>query len=106
MVTRELFELLYGVPAIWALDQKAIKEQSPRLKKLADFFNNLHQSIFLLPLTEFIWLSEDKLLQQTTFDNNKVQVIANFSSEKRNNIPAHSLVVRWTEEKKEIFYTP
>ncbi len=106
MVTRELFELLYGIPAIWALDQKAIKEQSPRLKKLADFFAILHQSIFLLPLTEFIWLSEDKLLQQTTFGNNKVQVIANFSSEKRNNIPAHSLVARWTKEKKEIFYTP
>jgi hypothetical protein len=103
---RELLELLYGVPSIWALDQKAIKQQSAHLKKLGNFFAIFHPSIFLLPLSEFSWLSEDKMLQQTIFGHNEVLVIANFSAETRQEIPAFSVRVTWAEQNKSVIYTP
>lgn len=102
---KELFELLYGVPSIWALDRKAIKDHSAKLKKLSKFFDLLHEAIFLEPLTSFKWLSADKLVQQTNFGD-KVQVTANFSSTERHGVPAKAIVAYWMKEKKEIIYLP
>lgn len=100
LVTKtELFELLYGVAPIWSLDMKEIKEHRARLKKLSEFFSELHNSIFLEPLSEFLWLSEDRLLQQTTFGN-KVRITANFSSTERNGIPAQSIQAVWLADNK------
>jgi hypothetical protein len=75
---RLLLELLYGSPSIWAMDRRQIREHAPLLAKLAAFFEPLHREIGLRPLTSFEWLSSDRLVQRTRFDD--VTITANFAS--------------------------
>jgi hypothetical protein len=41
------------------------------------FFSPLHRELGLLPLTEFAWLTPDRLVQRTVFGD-RVGVVANF----------------------------
>src|SRR5262249_31881664 len=87
---------LYGVPSIWALDLKDLKVHGHRLKKLSTFFNRLHHAIALKPLTDFKWLTEDRLIQQVTFGDSLI-LTANFSQKPFENIPPESLRVKGLE---------
>ncbi|EKE09789.1 MAG: hypothetical protein ACD_16C00105G0002 [uncultured bacterium] len=94
---REILELLYGIPSIWALDLKDLKTHGAHLKKLSAFFDRLHSAIALKPLANFKWLTEDHLIQQVTFGD-FVILTANFSQEPFKGIPPESLQVNWIEE--------
>ncbi len=100
---REILELFYGVPSIWALDLEDLKNYGPHLKALASFFNRLHHAIALQPLTEFKWLTEDRLVQQINFGE-AVILRANFSDRIFEGIPPESLQVKWLNEDASEFY--
>lgn len=105
MEKRLLIGFLYGVPSIWSLDIKQIKDYSNNLKKVTSFFENYHKKISGIQMTKFSYLTEDKLLQQTQFSD-IATVTANFSNKIYNNIPANSIEVYYIKENKKEIFTP
>lgn len=77
--TRQLLELVYGVPSIWAMDRRQLQESRGMLTKLAQFFEPIHRRIGTLPLESFEWLTADRLVQRTNFGS-EVVLTANFGS--------------------------
>ncbi|MEK7766012.1 MAG: glycoside hydrolase, partial [bacterium] len=77
IVSSALMEQLYNVPALYHLT----KGEFARIKKglLAHyrFFSPLHRRLGLQPLTEFRWLTPDRLVQRTTFGDGTT-LTANF----------------------------
>lgn len=102
---RVLFEILYGIPSMWSLDIKTIQKNKLELKKYASFFDEFHKKIAQEPLTNFLYLTEDKTVQQTTFGKD-VKVTANFSELKFKNIPPKSLEIFYLNENRRVIYTP
>jgi hypothetical protein len=76
---RQLLELLYGVPSIWAMDRRQLRESGAALAKLMEFFDPLHRRIGTAPLTDFEWLTADRLVQRTKFGN-EAALTVNFGS--------------------------
>ena len=103
--TRLLTELLYGVPTMWSLDVKQIKDYATDLKKITSFFQNYHKKIAGSQLTNFTYLTNDKLVQQTQFGT-IAKTIVNFSNQPYKNIPAKSLEVFYINENKKEIFTP
>ena len=64
--TVELLELLYNVPPLYHLNRPVFAKEKADLKRHYDFFSPLHRELALQPLTDFRWLSEDKLVQTTS----------------------------------------
>jgi hypothetical protein len=77
--TRQLLELLYGVPSMWVMDKRLLREWQPTLTPLLAFFRPLHERIATLPLTSFEWLTPDRLVQRTRFGD-EVRLTANFGA--------------------------
>lgn len=102
---RELLELFYGVPSIWSLDLEDIEKHGIHLKKLYNFFSPLHKVIATEELKSFMWLDEERKIQQIVFGDN-VKLIANFSDKHFESIPANTLELHWLVEDKKEYYTP
>lgn len=102
---RLLIGLLYGVPSIWSLDIKQIKDYSKDLKKISAFFQAYHKKIGGVQLTKFSYLTEDKLVQQTQFGEIATATV-NFSNRIYNNIPANSIEIFYIKENKKEIFTP
>ncbi len=92
--TRQLFELLYGVPSIWAMDRRALREARQPFTALLKFFAPLHGRIATLPLTSFEWLTPDRLVQRTRFAN-QVTLTANFGARPFEGVGAGCIAARW-----------
>jgi hypothetical protein len=102
---RELLELFYGIPSIWALDLQDVKKYSEKLKKLFSFFSPLHRIIATEPIISFAWLSEDHLIQQINFGDT-VQLTANFSDSIFEDLPPKSLQAYWLKTQNKEMYIP
>ncbi|HEV7843278.1 MAG TPA: glycoside hydrolase [Pyrinomonadaceae bacterium] len=102
---RTLLQLLYNVPSLWSLDQKAIKEHGERIKALNEFFAPLHRRIGAKPLTQFRWLTIDRMVQQTRFAD-EVELTANFSERAYPNIPPLCIEAHWLKENRRQRYCP
>jgi hypothetical protein len=74
---RELLELLYGVPSIWAMDRRQLQDSGALLAKLLPFFAPIHSRIGKVPLTSFEWLTPDRKVQRTKFAG-EITLTANF----------------------------
>lgn len=93
VVPRTLFSLLYGVPTIWNLDRKALRDHGPRLAALASFFAPFHRRIATLPLEAFTYLSPDRRVQRVRFGD-AVEVTANFANDERAGVGSGCVEVR------------
>jgi len=102
VVPRTLLALLYGVPTIWNLDRKALREHGPRLAALARFFAPLHRRIVTLPLEEFAYLSPDRQVQRVRFGD-KLEVTANFADEERAGVGGGCVEVRTRDVERATF---
>lgn len=91
-VRRQLLDLLYGTPSIWAADRKVLVEWQAPLAALSKFFDALHRRIALRPLTSFEWLSADRLVQRTRFGDS-ISLTANFGATPFEGLPAGCLRV-------------
>jgi hypothetical protein len=78
--TRELLELLYGVPPLYHLNLDEWAKRRQLITAHYAFFSPLHRSAGLLPMSDFQWLSEDRLVQRTVFGG-ELDLIANFRAE-------------------------
>lgn len=78
--TVELLELLYNVPPLYHMNLAEFEKHKERMKAHYGFFAPLHRDLGLLPLTDFEWLSADRMVQRTAFGD-RVEMVANFTEE-------------------------
>lgn len=78
--TRELMEILYLVPPMYHLNRENWPKRRGRLLKHLAFWGPLHRELATAPLTRFVCLSEDRLVQRTTFQSSggEVTITVNF----------------------------
>ena len=107
--TVELTELLYMVAPMYHLNLDEFRKQQGKLKRHYDYFSPLHREVGFSRMTDFGWLSEDRLVQRTIFDD-RVELVANFSEKAHvydgSSIPARAVVARWKNSGKRKTYTP
>ena len=63
----ELLELLYNVAPLYHLNLAELKKHGDRIKRHYDFFSPLHRELALEAMTDFEWLTPDRMVQRTTF---------------------------------------
>jgi hypothetical protein len=109
MATDELLELLYGVPPLYNLNLEEFAKHKERIVAHYRFFSPLHREIALLPMTDFSWLTPDRLVQRTVFGD-RVEVVANFATRdfayQSAVVPARGVLVRWRESGRVSTYVP
>jgi hypothetical protein len=65
--TVALLEQLYNVPPLYHLNLSEWKKHQGHILKHYAFFSPLHRELALQPMTGFEWLTDDRLVQRTTF---------------------------------------
>lgn len=104
-----LTELLYMVPPMYHLNLDEFDKHLVTMKRYYAFFSPLHRQAGFAPMTDFAWLCDDRLLQRTVFGD-RIEMIANFSTETRsyNNhrIPPRSIMAHDRFENKTEIFTP
>lgn len=107
--TVELTELLYMVPPMYNLNLDEFDKHRETMKRHYAFFSPLHRRVGFAPMTDFAWLSDDRLLQRTVFGD-RIEMIANFSTEtksyKNHTIPPRSIMANDIHENKTEIFTP
>jgi hypothetical protein len=78
----ELTQLLYNVPPLYHLSADTLKQRLPVIARQDRFFKPLHERLATEAMTDFRWLTEDRLVQQTTFADG-TRLVANFDVRER-----------------------
>jgi len=78
----ELTQLLYNVPPLYHLSADTLKQRLPVIARQDGFFRPLHERLATEAMTDFRWLTEDRLVQQTTFADG-TRLVANFDVRER-----------------------
>ncbi len=103
-----LTEMLYQCPPLYHLNLDALKKRRATIKKHYDFFSPVHRQVGFAAMTDFAWVSNDRLVQRTVFDDH-VEIIANFgpSRWKRGDleVPARSVTARWRDNGRTLSFT-
>jgi hypothetical protein len=103
--TRQLLEIVAGTPSLWALDRKTLADWRGPFVALRDFFEPLHRRIGTRRLTAFEWLTPDRRVQRSRFED-VVEITANFGATGFEEIAPGCLRVRWIEDKKSAAFCP
>ncbi len=78
--TVALLEQLYNVPPLYHLNLSEWEKHKGHILKHYAFFSPLHRELALLPMTGFEWLTDDRLVQRTTFGDGTT-ITANFGDQ-------------------------
>ncbi|MDX8336797.1 glycoside hydrolase [Candidatus Cetobacterium colombiensis] len=70
--------ILYNVPPVYHLDRKTLAQNKDKIVNYFKNFSPLHRKLTLEEMTGFSYLSQDMLVQKTTFSNGN-EIIVNFS---------------------------
>ncbi len=107
--TVAMTELLYMAPPLYHMNLDEFAKHGEAMKNHYEFFSPLHRELGFARMTSFDWLSSDRLLQRTTFDD-RVELIANYSTEARLSdgvtIPGRSFLARWKQTGASRLHTP
>ncbi len=103
--TRQLIELLSGTPSIWAMDRKVLADWRPTFSALHRFFEPLHARIATRRLTAFEWLTPDRRVQRTRFED-VVEITANFGASPFEDVAPGCLRARWLAENRVEAFCP
>jgi len=107
LATTALLEQLYNVPPLYHLTVDEFTKQRERVVAHYRFFSPLHRRLATRAMTDFRWLSDDRLVQKTVFTDG-TEVIANFGKTpvdvEGSQVPAGTVVSRWNAETAS--YTP
>lgn len=79
---RELTQLLHNVAPTYHLSAGSLSERIPIIQRQYGVFRKLHEALALQALTGFAYLSDDKLIQRTTFADGS-QVTVNYDEKAR-----------------------
>ncbi len=92
-----LTEMLYQCPPLYHLNLDEWRKHRAYILKQYAFWSPIHRAVGFEPMTDFVWLSADRLVQKTVF-NGRVELIANFSDHEFTagdyRVPARSVIVR------------
>jgi hypothetical protein len=109
VVNDALIEALYQVPPLYHLNLREWRRLRDQIVARYRFWSPLHRETALLPLTQFEWLTPDRLVQRTQFGE-RVEIVANFSSEEwasgEMRVPAHSAWARHRDTGETAVFTP
>ena len=103
--TRQLIEILSGTPSIWAMDRKVLADWREPFVALQKFFEPLHARIATRRLTAFDWLTPDRRVQRTRFED-VVEITANFGDAKYEDLAPGCLRTRWLAENRVETFCP
>ena len=96
--TLALLEQLYNIPPLYHLNIEEFSKHKSWIKRHYAFFSPLHRQIGGQAMTDFEWLSDDRLVQRTEFGDT-VEIFANFGTDVFEYsgvvIPARSVIARW-----------
>jgi hypothetical protein len=105
MQTKALLQNLYNIPPIWVLNKENLAENKNYFVAYYQFFSPLHQIVGLEPLTQFKWLTTDRLVQETQFGNYLI-LTANFSKKKYRDIEVGCIQAKWKEDGSKHTFCP
>jgi hypothetical protein len=93
--TRELMEILYMVPPIFHVSRETWPKRREHIIEHHTFWSPLHRELACAPLSRFQHLSDDRLVQRTTFETRKgeVSITVNFGERAHAAYPPHSATV-------------
>jgi len=107
--TVELLEMLYNVPPLYHLNLAEFARHGKRIGAHNEFFAPLHRELGLVPMTDFAWLTADRMVQRTVFSD-KVEIVANFTDKPFEDsgpaVPGRSALARWLGTGATSVYTP
>jgi Glycosyl hydrolases related to GH101 family, GH129 len=105
-MSRELLEILYMVPPLYHLNREAWPKRREQIARHVAFWSPLHRELATARLTQFEWLSEDRLLQRTTFQRpaGDVTITVNFGDDVLSGHPAHSATISGAIELRQKVY--
>ena len=73
-------------------------------------FSPVHERAIKMEMTGFNWLTEDRMVQQTVFGDNEIEITANFGfsvyTYEGKAISSKSLLIRYPEKGTTEFYKP
>jgi hypothetical protein len=96
--TVALTEMLYQCPPLYHLNLDEFKANRDWIVTHYEFFSPVHREVGFAPMTDFAWLTPDRLVQRTVFAD-RVELIANFGTREYEKsgltVPAQSVVARW-----------
>ncbi|MEO6217823.1 MAG: glycoside hydrolase [Sphingomonas sp.] len=75
---RALMQQLYNLPPLFHLSAGTLADRLPAILRHDAFFRPLHQRLAHQAMVGFEWLSEDRLVQRTSFADG-TQLVANFA---------------------------
>ncbi|MBN1343679.1 MAG: hypothetical protein JXQ73_13405 [Phycisphaerae bacterium] len=103
-----LTEMLYQCPPLYHLTLEAFRKRRATIRRHYDFFSSVHRKVGFAAMTDFAWLSTDRLVQRTVFDD-RVEVIANFGpsgwTRADLEVPARSVTARWCDSGRTLSFT-
>ncbi len=76
---RALLWQLYNMVPLWQVDAPTLKKYKNFIMQHHKFFSRVHHVAIDFPLSQFSWLTEDRLVQETQFGDH-VKLVANFST--------------------------
>jgi hypothetical protein len=107
--TVELLELLYNVPPLYHMNLDEFEKHKSLIKAHYGFFSPLHRELGMLPMTDFAWLTPDRMVQRTVFGE-RVEMVANFSEKdfmhREIVVPGRSILARRLDTGDTRIYTP
>jgi hypothetical protein len=105
-VSRELLEILYMVPPMYHINREVWPKRRERIIRHHSFWAPWHRELATACLTQFEWLTEDRVLQRTTFTRPEgdVTITVNFDKEIRNGYPAYSASISGAINVRQDFY--
>lgn len=102
---RALLELLYNVPSMWSLDLKELRRNERPFLALYQFYSPIHRAVGGQPLTEFDWLTPDRMVQRTRFGD-EIELTANFSRATFETLPPMCIEARWLKSGRRQQFCP
>jgi hypothetical protein len=93
--TRALMEILHQVPPMYHLNRETWPQRRAKILAHVGVWSPLHQQLATASLTGFEWLTEDRMVQRTTFDtpSGNVTITVNFSDQTRTGQPPFSATI-------------
>jgi hypothetical protein len=93
--TRELMEILYLVPPMYHLSRATWQERKDRIVRHVKFWSPLHRQLATALLTRFEWLTEDRMVQRTTFHTatGDVKITVNFGLKEQGGVAPQTATV-------------
>jgi hypothetical protein len=93
--TRELMEILYLVPPMYHLSRATWLERKDRIVRHVKFWSPLHRQLATALLTRFEWLTEDRMVQRTTFHTatGDVKITVNFGLKEQGGVAPQTATV-------------